>query len=160
MRVSEQLKRLSILVCQLLLAVIVISIFVDVTARYVFHRGFLAAGEFVPYLFTWLAFLGASIAVRDREHLVVDVLLNIIHGRPRRVLEVVIRAAELAFFAMLTYYGWIMTAETMAQRTPYLQLPYGLVYLSVPISGALMCIYTVERMCVEFPVGSRCRAER
>lgn len=148
MRITRYLERLSVWVCELLLGIIVISVFIDVVLRYCFGKGFLASGEFVPYLFTWISFIGASIAVKEKEHLVVDVVLNAIRGRARKFLEATIRIAELIFFTILTYYGWQMTLQTMVQRTPYLQLPYGLVYLGVPVAGVLMCIYTVEILIV------------
>ncbi len=145
MRLTEGLKKLTILVCQIILSTIVISVLVDVILRYAWKRGFLASGEFVPYLFTWIAFLGASIAVKDHEHLAVDMML-LASGKYKKVLETIIRIVELCFFISLVIYGWDMSMKTMVQRSPYLSLPYGIVYLSVPISGLLMAIYTIESL--------------
>ncbi len=126
--------------CQLLLTVIVASVFVDVVMRYVLNGGFLAAGEFVPYLFTWFAFLSAALCFWKHEHFVVEFIVDN-SGAFRPLILWVIRLIELAAFVCLIYFGWRTTMAQMAQFTPFLQIPYGLVYLSIPVSGVFMLIY-------------------
>lgn len=138
-------ERLNVLICQALLLAIVISVFADVVKRYVMNSGFLASGEFVPYLFTWFAFLAAALCFRRNEHFAVDVVVENV-GRFRPMVLWVIRIAELVTFGCLIYYGLLMAMAQMGQKTPYLQMPYGIVYLSVPVSSVFMLVYGLSHV--------------
>lgn len=142
MGIIKLVTRLNILACQALLTAIVASVLLDVGMRYILNRGFVASGEFVPYLFTWFAFLAASLCYWAGEHFVVDVILNNA-GKYRRAIEFVIHILELLLFSVLIYYGTEIAIAQMSQLTPYLGLPYGIVYVSVPVSATLMFIYTL-----------------
>ncbi|WP_299625182.1 TRAP transporter small permease [Pelagibius sp.] len=139
------LHKLNVIACQVLLGAIVISVLIDVAMRYLLNRGFVASGEFVPYLFIWFSFLAASLGFRQGEHFVVDVVLNAA-GRARTALQVVIHTVELVLFLGLIYFGWEIAMQQMAQLTPYLGLPFGIVYLSVPLSATLMTLFTLEKL--------------
>ena len=139
------LHKLNVIACQMLLGAIVISVLIDVAMRYLLNRGFVASGEFVPYLFIWFSFLAASLGFRQGEHFVVDVVLNA-SGRARIALEVFIHTVELVLFLGLIYFGWEIAMQQMAQLTPYLGLPFGIVYLSVPLSATLMTVFTLEKL--------------
>ena len=139
------LHRLNMIACQVLLGAIVISVLIDVGMRYLLNRGFVASGEFVPYLFIWFSFLAASLGFRQGEHFAVDVVLNA-SGRARAALEFIIHTVELTFFVGLIYFGWETAMQQMTQLTPYLGLPFGIVYLSVPLSATLMALFTLGKL--------------
>lgn len=142
LRVTE---RANVLACQVLLALIVLGVFIDVVMRYGMKSGLLIAGELVPYLFTWFAFLAAALCFRRNENFLVDFVLEA-SARLRPWLELVNRLVELGFFLTIIWFGWRIAMDQMVQSTPYLGIPYGLVYLSVPVSGLLMLIYNLDAL--------------
>ncbi len=59
----------------LCLAVMVIMVFGNVVLRYVFNSGIAASEEVSRWLFVWLTFLGAIVALKEHAHLGTDMLV-------------------------------------------------------------------------------------
>ena len=65
-------------------------------------------------------------------------------GKKSKILEVVVQSLFLVFAAMImVYVGWNAVTLTMGQISPSLSIPMGYVYLSVPVSGVLIIIYSL-----------------
>lgn len=58
------------------MAVMVVLVFGNVFLRYAFDSGFIISEELSRWLFVWLTFLGAVVAVRDNGHLGTDMLVG------------------------------------------------------------------------------------
>ncbi len=58
------------------LAVMVVLVFGNVVMRYAFNSGFSVSEELSRWLFVWLTFLGAVVALRDNGHLGTDMLVG------------------------------------------------------------------------------------
>ena len=59
------------------MATMLTLIFFNVVLRYGFNSGIALSDEGARYLFVWLTFIGAVIALRDNTHLGID--LSLIH---------------------------------------------------------------------------------
>ncbi|HQS00025.1 MULTISPECIES: TRAP transporter small permease [unclassified Polaromonas] len=59
-----------------LLAVMVVLVFGNVFMRYAFNSGFMVSEELSRWLFVWLTFLGAVVALRGNGHLGTDMLVG------------------------------------------------------------------------------------
>ncbi|TDM08110.1 MAG: C4-dicarboxylate ABC transporter permease [Ideonella sp. MAG2] len=60
----------------LMLALMVVLVFGNVVMRYAFNSGITESEELSRWLFVWLTFLGAVVAVRERAHLGSDMLTS------------------------------------------------------------------------------------
>lgn len=60
----------------LFLAIMVVLVFGNVVLRYAFNTGITVSEELSRWLFVWLTFLGAIIAMREHGHLGVDTLVK------------------------------------------------------------------------------------
>lgn len=58
------------------LALMVIMVFSNVVLRYAFNSGITASEELSRFLFLWLIFVGAIVAMKERAHLGVDTLIS------------------------------------------------------------------------------------
>jgi len=58
------------------LVAMVVMVFGNVVLRYGFNSGILISEEMSRYCFIWLTYIGAMIAMREREHLGVDTLVK------------------------------------------------------------------------------------
>ena len=58
------------------LVAMVVMVFGNVVLRYGFNSGILISEEMARYCFIWLTYIGAMIAMREREHLGVDTLVK------------------------------------------------------------------------------------
>ncbi len=67
------------------LAVMVVLVFGNVVMRYAFNSGFSVSEELSRWLFVWLTFLGAVVAVRDNGHLGTDMLVGKLGPKGKKV---------------------------------------------------------------------------
>lgn len=67
------------------LAVMVVLVFGNVFMRYAFNSGFSVSEELSRWLFVWLTFLGAVVAVRDNGHLGTDMLVGRLGPRGKKI---------------------------------------------------------------------------
>lgn len=70
------------LVIVLCLAAMCLMVFGNVILRHFFNSGVNIAEELSRFLFIWLTFLGAIVAMREGGHLGVDILVSRLSGRP------------------------------------------------------------------------------
>jgi len=100
-------------------------------------------GEVVEGLFGWLVFVGAAAIWREHGHFRVDWLdTRLPAGWPRRALALAVELISLGFLAVMTWQGWLLTANSGA-TTPMLSLPTALFYAAIPVSGVVMIGYTL-----------------
>ena len=68
-----------------MLAVMVVLVFGNVVMRYAFNSGFTISEELSRWLFVWLTFLGAVVALRDNGHLGTDMLVGKLGPQGKRI---------------------------------------------------------------------------
>lgn len=83
------------------LALMVVLVFGNVVMRYAFNSGFTVSEELSRWLFVWLTFLGAVVALRDNAHLGTDMLVGKLGPNGKRV------CMGLSLIAML-YCLWLL----------------------------------------------------
>lgn len=92
----------------LMLALMVLLVFGNVVLRYGFNSGIAESEELSRWLFIWITFLGATVALRERAHLGVDMLVS--------RLPTALKKACLAFsYAIMLYIVWLLAQGSLAQ---------------------------------------------
>lgn len=106
--------------------------------------------EVVQWLFAWTVFAGAAALWREGEHFKVDILESLLaDGRAARfVHKILIELLCLFFLVVMTWKGWELTMRNTA-LTPILQMPAMLPYAAMPVSGAIMCLYSLADIVAE-----------
>ncbi len=89
-----------------ILGVMTLITFANVVARYGFNKNILWALELTVFLFGWLVLLGASYAVKKGSHLGVDIVVNILTSKSRRVVGLVAVAVCVAFSFLMLKGAW------------------------------------------------------
>jgi TRAP-type C4-dicarboxylate transport system permease small subunit len=123
-----------------LLAAMAVMVFANVALRFLTDHSILWVEEVSRFLMIWLTFLGAGIVLRYGAHVGIDTLQDRF-PRQAPILRAVIFCKLLAFFAIMIWLGMDYTLRTWAQTTPVLQIPYGAVYLAMPVGFALMIVH-------------------
>ena len=91
-----------------------------------------------------MVFLGATFLWREKTHFNVDIVPNWLAGtRAGRLLGICLNILSLAFFAVLTYEGWLLCMRA-TDKSPILEIPKPLWYIIIPITGAIMAGYTIR----------------
>ena len=102
------------------------------------------ADEIVEMAFAWLTFLGTAALWRSRAHFRVDLIPGMLAGtRIGQLLEMLLSLMALAFFAVFTYEGAVLTVRT-ATPSPILAWPKALWYAIMPLSGLIILGYTLR----------------
>ncbi len=115
----------------------------NVIARYVFNRPVAWAEEFARYAFVWVVFLGAVACTKQRRHIIIDAVVGAL---PRRIRGAVLAVADLSIIGLmiaLIYYGWVFTTMS-TEPTSMMEIPQYLIYVVVPLSAALVALYTLR----------------
>ncbi len=117
-------------------------LFINVVLRKFFNSSIYGADELARVLFIWMSWLGISIGERRSEHIRIDMLVQKLHGVPKKTVELVANIITLCILAVLVYYG-IGIVEVYMRKgvaTPMYKIPQALVYASVPFSCGVMAI--------------------
>lgn len=102
------------------------------------------ADEIIEFAFAWMVFLGAAALWRGRSHFRVEILPMRLAGKKSgRILEIFLSLIALIFLMIFTYQGGLLAIKAN-DRSPILEFPRSLWYMSIPISGAIMIGYTVR----------------
>jgi TRAP-type C4-dicarboxylate transport system permease small subunit len=117
-------------------------LFINVILRKFFNGSIYGADELARVLFIWMSWLGISIGERRSEHIRIDMLVQKLHGVPKKTVELIANIITLCILAVLVYYG-IGIVEVYMRKgvaTSMYKIPQALVYASVPFSCGVMAI--------------------
>ncbi len=129
-------------VLALIFGVIIISIAAQVFFRYVFNNSLSWSEELAAYLFTWLIFIGAALAIRDKAHISVPFFLNLLPAFLRTALKRIHFVLIFLVFILVTFLGFELVVRTSGMKSPAMQLPLNLVYYSaLPVAGLITLFY-------------------
>ena len=67
------------------LALMVVMVFINVVLRYAFNSGITVSEELSRWLFVWLTFMGAIVALHDKAHLGTDTLVSRLSVRGKKI---------------------------------------------------------------------------
>jgi TRAP-type C4-dicarboxylate transport system permease small subunit len=126
-RFIDRVCRVIDIVLAVLLALMVVLVFGNVVLRYAFNSGIAASDELSRWLFVWLTFLGALVALKERAHLGTDALISRL-GRAGK--KVCIVASQLS----MLFVTWLLYSGTLAQMKINLDV-------QAAVTGASMGIF-------------------
>ena len=135
------------------LVVVVLAVAWGVLTRYVTAQPAPWAGEVSGMAFAWLVFLGSAAGFKRGMHASVDLLTARLPGMVRRVLEIAVDLAVLAFAAYVAWLGFEFTHRNLDNPSPVLRLPMSIIYLPV----ALCFVSVAVRLAVRISGGLRAR---
>lgn len=98
-------------------------------------------GDVADYLLVWLTFLGASVAVANRNVPSIRVLLDAVPARAEKVLADVGESASLAVYLYLLYFGIELSRLEVGQYSADLGWSLIWVAAAIPAGGALMAAH-------------------
>jgi TRAP-type transport system small permease protein len=118
-RATHHLSRALEYVLAAALALMVVLVFGNVVMRYAFNSGITVSEEVSRWLFIWSTFLGALVALRERAHLGVDMVVSRLPAWGRKACMLATHVLMLAILGMLflgalaqTRINWDVTAPT------------------------------------------------
>jgi TRAP-type C4-dicarboxylate transport system permease small subunit len=140
------LDRVACRICIALFAAILITMILQVAFRYVLATPLTWTEELARYLYIWACWLGAPIAMRRGNHIVIAFVQERLPGRLARAVCLVTEAAALVFLVQLLVQGTILTLKSHSVEAITVPIPWSAIYAAAPISALLMIFLTVEAM--------------
>ncbi len=138
---GRSVRILSILAAACLAAAVILA-FTQVVLRFVFDNPKAWAEEVGRYLFVWLTFLGAVVAVAHDSHIRVDAVILRFSPRTQRYLKVFRHLVDLICFAFLLWSGVIVTWRNRFSHFYTIEgAPQVVFYLAVPVGSILIIIF-------------------
>ena len=135
------------ILCSTILAAMVLIVLYQVFARKVLNNPNTVTEDLVRFGLVWVAMLASAYVVGKKSHLCVTLLSDNLNEKGKLFLEIVVQVLFILFAAVIMIYGgWQASLVTMGQISPSLSIPMGYVYLSVPVSGAIMLLYSVMNL--------------
>ncbi|MBM4763837.1 TRAP transporter small permease [Bacillus sp. B15-48] len=143
-------------VCFILLMAISIVMGMEIVARYVFSNSFRWAGELSRYLFIWFTFVGASYAIIENSHIKIEALKMAFPEKVRPYLEMVGNILWFLFSVFIAYIGFKYSINLLGSNntSTAMQIPIGIVYISIPIGYTLMAFRLLWLAIKEFKYGT------
>ncbi len=131
-----------------LYAMIVITVFMEVARRSVLSYSSLWAEEIARYAFIYVAWIGASAAIKERAHIRIDVLLHLFSRRIRGVVFLFgdIVTLVLAVLAIYWSMGTLLTSIHYGSVTQGLRISQAWFLAAVPLGFSMMVIRLLQAM--------------
>ncbi|WP_246202506.1 TRAP transporter small permease [Virgibacillus doumboii] len=145
-RFVKVLEKIQLTIGVLFLSLFFIVIMIQITTR---HLGIAAIWtvEVANYSFIWAIFMGAAVMVNRREHFNFDFLTKKLKGKPRILLSIFNDLILLLFNTAIFYYGIKVVQNFWNYNwTSLPEMKMGYVWISIPIMGATMIIYTLSHL--------------
>lgn len=141
------LHRLCLWMCGLCIVVMASIIPWGVFTRYVLHSAASWPEPMAVLLVIILTFLSAALCYRDNLHIAVMTLPDALTGTPRVVLGWIVELCMIATSLFMLVWGVELVKTTWYQAIAEFPIvSAGLVYIPVPLGGAITTLFVVERL--------------
>lgn len=132
------------------LLLMLVQVCLEIVLRTFFNTSFLWSEEVSRYLMIWSVYFGASAAIANGSHLRVDMLIDHVGPRVRRVLDFVAQTWVLGFSVAITVAGYMMVRDTfgldMMSADSNLAIPLGYIQLVIPLTFGLSVVHALASL--------------
>jgi C4-dicarboxylate transporter DctQ subunit len=134
------LRRLVDLTLILLLGIMILAVLAQVAGRYVFNFSIGEATELATFAQIWMVLLGAGYAMRERLHVSIETLVEMLPPLLARLLMLPV-AALCLWFLWVVFDGGLQLLEIGAiQTSAALQISMEIPYVALPVSAAYLAL--------------------
>jgi len=127
-------------------ALMSIIVTVQVFTRKLFNFVFFWSEEITLLLLVWFSFLGIAIGFRERLHIAMDSFARLLPAPVNKALDWVIGLSTFGFGVFLFVNGWEFTVLMYPNSMTATGWSSSVLYIIMPITGALICVYTVLQL--------------
>jgi len=143
--VLDRLEKVLMALCGISLAGFTTSVVFDIGTRTIGHP-WLWLQEVTSTFFVYGIFIGAAVATRRNDHLYLTAVAETLHGATRLVVEIIIRLVVFGVATCLVYFGYLNFLRGFGSFRMPSMTPIASLYAAIPLSGALIALFTVEQL--------------
>ncbi len=129
------------------MAVLVLNVLWQVISRFIIGHPSSFTDELAGYLLIWVGLLGAAYATGQKQHLAIDLISKKLSHEKNKRLQTFINILIAAFALIVLVIGGanlVYITFHLNQISSALQIPVGLVYLVIPVSGVFIMYYAIN----------------
>src|SRR4030088_2767486 len=144
-RSFDRFELILMMLCGVLCFGFSLSVTADIVTRTIGHP-WLWLQEVTSTLFIYAIFIGAAAATRRNDHLYLTAISESLHGLPRLIVEIIIRLVVLGVAFCLIYFGYLNYVRGFGSFRLPSGTPIASLYAAIPLSGALIALFTIEQL--------------
>jgi TRAP-type C4-dicarboxylate transport system permease small subunit len=136
-------------ISNILLSLIMLTVFIEVVSRYLFERSHGFMEEFSKWSQIWIAYLMVGIIERTRSHIKVDILYNRLSPLKQIYLMMIFDMTTLVFAALLFFSGTEAASNLYRlgyKATSGVPVPMWIVMLAAPIGAVLLAFFGLSNL--------------
>lgn len=121
------------------LAAIIVLLFADVVARFAFSTSIAVANELARFCFVYMIYFGISYAIRERRHMRVTAVIDLLPPAARRWSFAAAELVFLGYSVLVCWLGVVITRQAFERGNilSSTEWPMGMLYAAIIFSGAL-----------------------
>ncbi len=129
-----------------LVALMTLIVLAQVFFRYVIGDALTWTEEVARMMMIWMTFLVAPIAYRQGQNVAIELLAQLMHGRLRGLVELVLNVLVIGFVVVFfnESLGLVERGKSLKASTVEIQMFW--IYLILPVSMVLMLLVGVEKL--------------
>jgi TRAP-type C4-dicarboxylate transport system permease small subunit len=133
---------LDLVVAGLCFVILVIITFSGVIFRYFINRPILWQEEVQLWLFLWIIFFGSSVVFRNKAHVAIEMIVEMLPQKIQKVIDVLIYIVCLTGLIYLFWNSWALVSQFMAtnKRTSVIAISNAFISSAIPIGCVLMIL--------------------
>ena len=144
-RALDPVEQVLMVLCGITLAGFSTTVFFDVVTRTLGHP-WLWLQEVTMTFFVYGVFIGAAVATRRNDHLCLSAIAEAMTGRMRLLVETFNRLVIFGAALCMVYFGYLNFLAGFGNFRMPSMTPLASLYAAIPLSGALIALFTVEQV--------------
>jgi len=144
-RLSAAIETVGLAVASLLLLAMTCVIGGQVFSRKVLGQTPAWSTEIAVHAMVWMGLIGAALGVKSGSHIAVELVERRLPRRLRRAAAWIVTYGQVLTGIILIVWGTLLSVSLSGATTPGAKIPLSAVCLALPISGAMMLLFSVER---------------
>jgi TRAP-type C4-dicarboxylate transport system permease small subunit len=130
-----------------LIALVIILVLVQVFSRYVVQLPFIGIEELARLVFVWACFLGTGLGVIRGRHVSIEFIIRVLPPGMAKFLSIITSVMILITSSIMVTHGsyFVINRWSFPDYSTALLYPRSLFYVPVPLSGAIIFIYTLKQ---------------
>lgn len=143
--VLNTIKKIETFIGTVFIIFIVLLVFIAALVRWI---GFPIAWSIdaAQLLFGWVVFLGADIALKNDSHIGVDMIVNKLPFKARKIIKIINYICIQVFLLIIIYYGVDLSIQNYERLFNTLRISYSYATISVPVGCSLMFLTMCQKL--------------
>jgi len=133
----------------IILVIMLLSVVWQVFSRFILRAPSTITDEISSFSLIWVGLLGAAYAAGKNLHLAIDLIPEDIVKKRQSLFNGIV-FISIAFFSFTVMiiggFRLVQLSFQFGQTSATLEIPLGFIYMVVPISGILICYYSIDTL--------------